>query len=101
MTPYRLVRGTGGEEKVLKNAKDACASEALEIATYTALERLAHFAGDERTATPDAVATRSRQISDRLANATDDRINAVLAYKGAHKNRRSVLGAAKRERAIT
>src|SRR3712207_9076613 len=38
-TPLDLVRGTGGEEKVLKNAKDACASEALEIATYLALER--------------------------------------------------------------
>ena len=28
--PFDLLRGTGGEEKVLKNAKDACASEALE-----------------------------------------------------------------------
>src|SRR5512142_2442026 len=49
-TPFDLVRGTGGEEKVLKNAKDACAAEALEIATYTALERLASRVGDERTA---------------------------------------------------
>lgn len=48
--PFDLLRGTGGEEKVLKNAKDACASEALEIATYTALERLAVRVGDERTA---------------------------------------------------
>jgi hypothetical protein len=32
-TPFDLLRGSGGEEKVLKNAKDACASEALEIAT--------------------------------------------------------------------
>lgn len=49
-TPFDLLRGSGGEEKVLKNAKDACASEALEIATYTALERLAVKVGDERTA---------------------------------------------------
>jgi ferritin-like metal-binding protein YciE len=49
-TPLDLVRGSGGEEKVLKNAKDACATEALEIATYTALERLARSAGDEKTA---------------------------------------------------
>src|SRR3954452_22429883 len=35
-TPFNLLRGSGGEEKVLKNAKDASASEALEIATYTA-----------------------------------------------------------------
>lgn len=48
-TPLDLLRGSGGEEKVLKNAKDACATEALEIATYTALERLAKSVGDERT----------------------------------------------------
>jgi ferritin-like metal-binding protein YciE len=49
-TPFDLLRGSGGEEKVLKNAKDACASEALEIATYTALERLAKAVGDDKTA---------------------------------------------------
>src|SRR3954451_21827797 len=49
-TPLDLLRGTGGEEKVLKNAKDAYTSEALEIATYTALERLADRAGDDETA---------------------------------------------------
>ena len=49
-TPLDLVRGSGGEEKVLKNAKDACATEALEIATYTALERFARSVGDTRTA---------------------------------------------------
>jgi ferritin-like metal-binding protein YciE len=49
-TPFDLLRGSGGEEKVLKNAKDACASEALEIATYTAIERLAQRVGDQDTA---------------------------------------------------
>jgi ferritin-like metal-binding protein YciE len=49
-TPFDLLRGSGGEEKVLKNAKDACATEALEIATYTALARLASKVGDEQTA---------------------------------------------------
>src|SRR4051794_9292043 len=49
-TPFDLLRGTGGEEKVLKNARDACATEALEIATYTSLERLAKDVGDEQTA---------------------------------------------------
>jgi ferritin-like metal-binding protein YciE len=48
-TPLDLVRGDGGEEKVLKNAKDSCAAEALEIATYTALARLARTAGDGKT----------------------------------------------------
>src|SRR4051812_7261217 len=49
-TPVDLLRGSGGEEKVLKNAKDACATEALEIATYTSLERLATAVGDDETA---------------------------------------------------
>jgi ferritin-like metal-binding protein YciE len=49
-TPLDLLRGTGGEEKVLKNAKDAAATEALEIATYTAIERLARAVGDDETA---------------------------------------------------
>jgi ferritin-like metal-binding protein YciE len=49
-TPFDLLRGSGGEEKVLKNAKDAAATEALEIATYTAIEQLASAVGDEETA---------------------------------------------------
>jgi len=49
-TPLDLLRGSGGEEKVLKNAKDASATEALEIATYTAIERLAKLTGDDKTA---------------------------------------------------
>ena len=49
-TPLDLLRGSGGEEKILKNAKDACATEALEIATYTAIERLARSVGDDETA---------------------------------------------------
>jgi ferritin-like metal-binding protein YciE len=49
-TPLDLFRGHGGEEKLLKNAKDECATEALEIATYDALEALADATGDSETA---------------------------------------------------
>jgi ferritin-like metal-binding protein YciE len=49
-TPLDLLRGSGGEEKILKNAKDTAATEALEIATYTALERVARGVGDDETA---------------------------------------------------
>jgi ferritin-like metal-binding protein YciE len=49
-TPIDMLRGSGGEEKLLKNAKDTCATEALEIATYTALGRLADATGDTDTA---------------------------------------------------
>lgn len=62
-TPLDLLRGTGGEEKVLKNAKDAASTEALEIATYTAIERLARSVGDEETAD---LATSIRAEEERM-----------------------------------
>jgi ferritin-like metal-binding protein YciE len=49
-TPLDLVRGTSGDEKILKNAKDTCATEALEIATYRAIDELATRTGDDVTA---------------------------------------------------
>jgi ferritin-like metal-binding protein YciE len=48
--PVDVLRGKSGEEKLLKNAKDECATEALEIATYDALVVLARAVGDEETA---------------------------------------------------
>jgi ferritin-like metal-binding protein YciE len=66
-TPLDLVRGTGGEEKVLKNAKDSCAAEALEIATYTALARLARTAGDTKTERlANSVRRDEQRMLDRL-----------------------------------
>src|SRR6478735_4176478 len=62
-TPLDLVRGSGGEEKVLKNAKDAAATEALEIATYTSLERLARSVGDQTTA---ELAASIREDEERM-----------------------------------
>jgi ferritin-like metal-binding protein YciE len=65
--PFNLLRGSGGEEKVLKNAKDACASEALEIATYTALERVASSVGDQQTASLAAsIRTDEERMLERV-----------------------------------
>lgn len=50
LAPLNLIRGTGGEEKLLKNARDEAASEALEIASYDALEAVAEAVGDPKTA---------------------------------------------------
>lgn len=48
--PLHTLRGTGEEEKQLKNAKTEYAEEAQEIATYAAIETLATAVGDKETA---------------------------------------------------
>lgn len=48
--PIDLVRGGDRKEKMLKNARDEAMTEAMEIATYDALERMARNVGDEVTA---------------------------------------------------
>jgi ferritin-like metal-binding protein YciE len=47
--PLHALRGTGEQEKQLKNAKSEYASEAEEIATYSAIETLASVLGDKHT----------------------------------------------------
>jgi ferritin-like metal-binding protein YciE len=62
--PLDLVRGgTDTRERLLKNAKDECATEALEIATYEAIEALATALGDEETAT---LARNHRDDEERM-----------------------------------
>ena len=79
-TPFDLLRGTGGEEKVLKNAKDACASEALEIATYTALERLAVKVGDEQTAKlARSIRADEERMLERIMREIPNLTDAVVA----------------------
>jgi ferritin-like metal-binding protein YciE len=63
--PIDLLRGSGGEEKLLKNAKDECATEALEIATYDALEQVAFELADEITA--ELAAEHRAQEEEMLA----------------------------------
>ena len=88
-TPFDLVRGSGGEEKVLKNAKDAYASEALEIATYTVLERLARAVGDTQTATLAASIRADeekmlRRIERELPKLTDAVVGADVKGKPSY-----------------
>jgi ferritin-like metal-binding protein YciE len=78
-TPLDLMRGTGGEEKVLKNAKDACATEALEIATYTAIERLASSVGDRATqALADSIRADEQKMLDRILSEIPKLTEAVV-----------------------
>jgi ferritin-like metal-binding protein YciE len=61
--PLDLLRGHGQAEKLLKNAKDECATEALEIATYDAIEAVAADLGDSETA---ALAASHRDDEERM-----------------------------------
>jgi ferritin-like metal-binding protein YciE len=79
-TPLDLLRGSGGEEKVLKNAKDAAATEALEIATYTALERLARSVGDAATAKLAAsIRADEERMLDRIMRELPKLADAVVS----------------------
>ena len=80
-TPLDLFRGNSGEEKVLKNAKDACATEALEIATYTALERVARSVGD--TDTGDLAASIRQDEQDMLDRVLGEIPKLAAAVVGA------------------
>jgi ferritin-like metal-binding protein YciE len=100
-TPFDLLRGSGGEEKVLKNAKDACASEGLEIATYTAIERLAKALGDSVTAKLAAsIRADEEQMLERvlreIPKLTDAMAKAELA--GEHTFALTSTGAAETAR---
>src|SRR3954471_15000923 len=61
--PLDLLRGGSLEAKLLKNARDECATEALEIATYDALEALAEAVGDRETG---RLAARHRADEERM-----------------------------------
>jgi ferritin-like metal-binding protein YciE len=69
--PIDALRGGSRQEKMLKNAKDECATEALEIATYDALEVVARAAGDDETV---AIARRHRAEEERMLAALREEI---------------------------
>jgi ferritin-like metal-binding protein YciE len=108
-TPLNVIRGSGGEEKVLKNAKDSCAAEALEIATYTSLAQLARAAGDKETERLaksvlkdeqrmlDRVLDEIPRLTDAVARAEfDGQGSFAVTETGAADTLREVGGSAKR-----
>jgi ferritin-like metal-binding protein YciE len=73
-----LMRGATGDENVLKHARDTCATEAMEIATYTALEHLANAVGDETTAKLAAsIRADEEQMLDRVVRELPKLAQAV------------------------
>jgi len=73
--PFDLLRGASGEEKLLKNAKDESATEALEIATYRALEHFASRTGDKQTA---RLAASIRKDEERMLAVLQERVTTLV-----------------------
>ena len=77
----QAVRGTGSEEKQLKNAKHEFSEEAQEIALYTAIETFAESVSDKQTA---RIARSIRRQEERMA-AFLQRVIPQLAKAVAQK----------------
>ena len=72
--PLHMVRGTGEQEKMLKNAKTEYFNEHEEIATYLAIETLAEKVGDRETA---KLARGIRREEERMANFLAGQIKSL------------------------
>jgi len=72
--PLHAIRGTGENEKMLKNAKTEYWNEHEEIATYTAIETLAESVGDRDTA---KLARDIRREEERMAKFLQSQIPAL------------------------
>jgi ferritin-like metal-binding protein YciE len=72
--PLHAIRGTGEQEKMLKNAKSEYADEFEEIATYSGIEALADAVGDRETA---KLAREIRREEERMAKFLERQISAL------------------------
>jgi ferritin-like metal-binding protein YciE len=72
--PIHMVRGSGEQEKLLKNAKTQFTAEHEEIATYLALETFATKVGDTETA---KLARAIRKEEERMAKFLEGQIRQL------------------------
>ena len=77
--PLHAIRGTGEQEKMLKNAKTEYSEEHEEIATYSAIEVLASALGDADTAKlARAIRREEERMASFLAKLIPSLTNAVI-----------------------
>ncbi|HEV7614926.1 MAG TPA: DUF892 family protein [Solirubrobacterales bacterium] len=72
--PLHAIRGSGEQEKMLKNAKTEYFNEHEEIATYLAIETLAEKVGDRETA---KLAKGIRREEERMAKFLEGQIKSL------------------------
>jgi ferritin-like metal-binding protein YciE len=73
--PLDVFRGDSGADKLVRNARDECASEALEIAMYDAIEDFARELGDVSTA---ELAADIRADEERVLGQLRDAIPTLV-----------------------
>jgi ferritin-like metal-binding protein YciE len=97
--PLHALRGSGEQEKMLKNAKTEYFNEHEEIATYLAIETFAEKVGDRETA---KLARGIRREEERMASFLQAQIrslsNAVATEEVPPKQRSASRAAASRSR---
>jgi ferritin-like metal-binding protein YciE len=72
--PLHMIRGTGEQEKLLKNAKTQYTAEQEEISTYLAIEVFATKVGDKETA---KLARDIRKEEERMAKFLEGQIRQL------------------------
>jgi ferritin-like metal-binding protein YciE len=72
--PLHIIRGSGEQEKMLKNAKTEYFSEHEEISTYLAIETFAKKVNDKETA---KIARDIRREEERMAKFLEGQIKAL------------------------
>jgi ferritin-like metal-binding protein YciE len=93
--PLHMVRGSGEQEKMLKNAKTEYFNEHEEIATYLAIETLAEKVGDRETA---QLAKGIRREEERMAKFLEGQIKSLTGAVVSEEVPRAQRRAAKTKR---
>ncbi|HZL49281.1 MAG TPA: DUF892 family protein [Solirubrobacteraceae bacterium] len=94
--PLHALRGTGEDEKQLKNAKTEYASEAEEIATYTAIATLAEALGDKVTRQLARAILREEERMRTFLEREIPRLTKAVAKAEIPASQRKTSGSAKK-----
>jgi ferritin-like metal-binding protein YciE len=97
--PLHALRGTGEAEKQLKNAKTEYASEAEEIATYSAIETLAEALNDKDTARLAKAIRREEERMSAFLEKEIARLAKAVVREEVPAAERRAAGARPRRRA--
>jgi hypothetical protein len=87
--PLDIARGDTGADKLVRNARDECASEALEIALYDALKGVVASESDLAISTYDKL--NAEEIVAKLTELSQMEISKIDAYERRHADRKTVL----------